>query len=387
MAQDHYFLGELQARAAPATPNAWVPDLLEHTALFADPARPPVTSAFLTRLMNGYPQLAGARVDIAYPNLGLRSADRRRCVVLHHGHYVDATYRLMSTLNARLWGNGAGPRSVAQVEQENGAWVVFLWSDLGSAGASGREALTLYEIMRDAGESHRFSQRLADQLLAALGDQLGVNGATRTVQGITVSQIVHAIIDMSIGRGAESQRDSYLQVMPADAVADLRWYLSGPVQRQLAQAGLAEATSALELSFVFGHTHKPFQDELPVPGFALPVSVFNTGGWVMDQPTMAATQGAAAVFIDADLNVASLRLFNDAVNGTAAPVQARGVGGFRDRDNAMLDALNAALARTEAPWATFSECARQATELQATRLLDKFFMPAQTAAATGGRAS
>ena len=258
--------------------------------------------------------------------------------------------------------------------EQNGAWVDFLWSNLGSAGRTGADVTTLYEVMRDAGASHDFSRRLADFLVARIGDMFGTSGSAVVSNGLTLGQVVLGALDVTLGRGAESQRDSYFEVMSAADVADLRWFLSGPVRGQLAGEGIANP-AALDFTFVFGHTHKPFEDELPVKGFDRPVSVFNTGGWVMDQPTMANTQGAAAVFIDEALNVASLRLFNDPVNGVMAPVHARGVGGFRDRDNAMLSTLNAAVAQTTPVWKAFSECARVATETRATRLLDHFFHP------------
>jgi len=93
----------------------------------------------------------------------------------------------------------------------------------------------------------------------------------------------------------------------------------------------------------------------------------------MDQPTMTTTQGASAMFIDDALNVASLRLFNDPVNGRMPPVHARGIGGFRDRDNPMLAALAAGIERTAPAWEAFSRNAQQATQSRATLLLDEFF--------------
>ena len=122
-------------------------------------------------------------------------------------------------------------------------------------------------------------------------------------------------------------------------------------------------------------THKPFQDQLSVPGYAHPVAVYNTGGWVMDQPTMASTQGAAAVFIDDALNLASLRLFNDPVNGQMAPVRAAGVGGFRDADNPLLARMHDVLATTTDLWGGFTNAAQAATGLHAGVLLKQFFTP------------
>ena len=355
-------------------------DLIKHTALFEDAvageagaAR--IASSMLTRLVAGCPGLADARVDIAYPNLGLLDASRRRCVVLHHGHYIDPMYRVMTILNAQAPGRSAGRNpgtvTISDLEGQNGAWVDFMWSDLGSSGMTGAGAGKLYEVMRDAAASHDFSQRLAALLVAKLDQNFGMSGSMDVFQGITVSQLVLGTLDATLGRGAESQRDGYAEVMSADDVADLRWYLSGPVKLQLEQAGLKP--SELDFSFVFGHSHKPFEDELPVAGFDRPVGIFNTGGWVMDQPTMTTTQGASAMFIDDALNVASLRLFNDPVNGRMPPVHARGIGGFRDRDNPMLAALAAGIERTAPAWGAFSRNAQQATQSRATLLLDEFF--------------
>jgi hypothetical protein len=353
-------------------------DLLEHTPLFEPigPLRP--NSPLLTRLLTGIDGLGGARCDIVYPNLGLLDAARQRCVVMHHGHYLDPMYRVVSTLNAQAPGPGGGRAAVrraaltvAQIEAQNGPWVDFLWSDLGSAGITGREAMSLYEVMRDAGASQRFSQQLARQVVARLS-RVGTSGRSQLAQGITVDQLVLGALDATLGQGAQSQRDSYAQVMSDADAADLRWYLAGPVHGQLRREGLADP-STLDLAFVFGHTHKPFQDELPTPGYGRPVAIYNTGGWVMDQPTMASTQGAAAVFIDADLNLASLRLFNDPLNGAMAPVQAQGVGGFRDAANPLLAALADGVARTADAWRAFSDAAQHATEARAAGLLDTFF--------------
>jgi hypothetical protein len=366
---DHHLWRAAQdERLLDALAGDTTPELTEATPLFGTPAS---TSRLLTRIMRGYPHLADARVAIAYPNLGLLNRANGRCVVLHHGHYTDAMYLAMSTLNGGVANRATRPKSVAGVERQNGAWVDFLWSDLGSAGRTGKEATTLYQIMRDAGASHRFCEQISHKLLAMLSSGLGVAGSTEVTNGITVDNLVRGLVDVSFGRGAESERNSYLDVMSDGATADLRWYVGGPVCRQLHDEGAFDAVK--ELSFVFGHTHKPFQDELVVAPWPLPVGIYNTGGWVMDQPTMAPTQGASAIFIDADLNIAAQRLFNDPANGAVTPVHVRGTGGFRDRDNPLLAQVASALDRSADLWAAFSDCARRDVTLRADRLLLEFF--------------
>ncbi|WP_280155517.1 metallophosphoesterase [Piscinibacter sp. XHJ-5] len=375
-AQDEQLLDAL-GRLPPA--GDATPELIENTALFGTPG---AASRLLTAVMRSYPHLANARVAIAYPNFGLFNEANGRCIVLHHGHYTDAMYLAMSSLDADVSGRAARPKSVAGVERQNGAWVDFLWSDLGSAGRTGHDVTTLYQIMRDAGASHRFCEQLSRRALSMLSSGLGVPGGTQVTNGITVDNLVRGLVDASFGRGAESERNSYLSVMSDGATADLRWYVGGPVCRQLRDEGVFDAVR--ELSFVFGHTHKPFQDELVVAPWSLPVSVYNTGGWVMDQPTMAPTQGASAIFIDADLNIAAQRLFNDPANGVMAPVHVRGAGGFRDRDNVLLGRVQAALDSSADRWAAFSDCARRDVALRAECLLAEFFDRSKNGSARAG---
>jgi UDP-2,3-diacylglucosamine pyrophosphatase LpxH len=365
-AQDQYFLDHLGENThqkhfadSPDTKGIkdFIPDLLEHTHLFAPQD---VKCGLMAQLMRGYPHLQDAEVDVAYPNLGLIDEVQKRCVILHHGHYLDSIYRAMSTLNVKLRGEHAQPRTVAQIEGQNGSWVDFLWSDLGSGGDIAADVATLYETMRSALASRNFAQRLSDDLLAGLSAGLGLGAGTEVTHGITISNIVRGLVDLNLLRGAESERNSYVSVMSAGGVADLRWYLGGPVRDQIARAG--KLSHCQDMSFVFGHTHKPFQDEISVAGYERPIAVYNTGGWVMDQPTMAPAQGAAAVFIDDQMNVASLRLFNDPLNGLCPPVRAVGAGGNREGDNVLLARMKEVLRGSAAPWQVFSDAAT--TELK-----------------------
>jgi hypothetical protein len=368
-AQDQYYVKSL-----PACHDAkFIPDLLQHTQLF-EPQD--ITCDLMTEVMHGYAHLAKSRVRVAYPNLGLLDADGRRCVVLHHGHYVDSTYRLSSTISGAFRGGDGRPATVAGIERENGAWVDFLFSGFGSSGTVGKDMVTLYQMLRDAAASHQFSQQLSDMLLDKLSSTLGIGGNSEITHGITVANVLKALVDVTLVRGAESERDSYASVMSGEGVSDVRWYLSGPVRQQMTKEPpkLGKRPAVQELSFVFGHTHKPFQDQLAIAGYSHPVSIYNTGGWVMDQPTMTPTQGAASVFIDDRLNVASLRLFNDPVNGEMNPVRGAGVGGFSDADNPLLTQLNDVLGAATRPlWTAFTEQARVATELHASVQLKKYF--------------
>ena len=59
-----------------------------------------------------------------YPNLGLRSSDGKRCVIVHHGHYIESMYQLMSSLNLLMF-NKPLPRDITEIEGDNFASVSY----------------------------------------------------------------------------------------------------------------------------------------------------------------------------------------------------------------------------------------------------------------------
>ncbi|HJV70262.1 hypothetical protein [Ideonella sp.] len=349
---------------------------LDVTPLLLDGTEPPLDSLLLTRLTRLASGDAQARVQVAYPNLGLFDAAAGRCVLMHHGHYADATYRVMTSFSDMVLGASAAATSIDRIERQNGPWVDFLWSDLGAAGSSGQAMQTLYEVLCDAGASRQFSLRLLNAVMGRLSG-LGMDPDTVLMKGFTIGQLLAGVADASLGRGAQSQRYANVSLTTPAALDDLRWYLAGPLFEQARAAGLPAA--ALDTAFVYGHTHKPFQDELAVPGYGQPLAIYNTGGWVVDQPTLVDSQGASALFIDERLDVAALRLFNDAPNGRLEPVHVAGLGGFRDAANPLLAALAEAIEPDAALWADFSGHAQAAIEQRSTWLLDEFFAPGRSA--------
>ena len=67
------------------------------------------------------------KIHVAYPNLALLSGDR--CVVFHHGHFLDSRYWFMSKLKAYIFGiDREFPETIEDLESENFAWIEFLWS-------------------------------------------------------------------------------------------------------------------------------------------------------------------------------------------------------------------------------------------------------------------
>lgn len=166
-------------------------------------------------------------------------------------------------------------------------------------------------------------------------------------------------------------------VLSKSGVDGLKNYLTTTILDQL----LSKNAQQKETTFVFGHTHKPFQDRISLMGYAEPVNVFNTGGWVLDNPDMVVTQGAALVFIDQNLQAASLRLFNNNNGEQAHQVYAAGVGGYPDTKNQMLSRLNQAVNPDD--WTKFCAAFERGVLLRAEIAQRRFFNPATNPSSNG----
>jgi hypothetical protein len=130
-------------------------------------------------------------------------------------------------------------------------------------------------------------------------------------------------------------------------IAGLKQYVEGPLALQLARE--TRESPPARTAFVFGHTHKPFQEAERYDGFEGPVPVYNTGGWVVDTLQPDTRAGAAAVLVDEELNIAFLRLYNQQAASAESPVALTALDDTPD--NALLSRLRAHLDLTGEPWA------------------------------------
>ena len=345
MAQDREFV----RRLADNSRNPITADIQYATPLLEQPQH---VCSMLQALMQRYEHLAAGKVNVAYPNWALLSEDGIRAVVLHHGHYVDSMYRALSSLRGWLTGDERPPSKISDLESENGQWIDFLWSNLGSSGAIGTGADTLYETMLDAGASHDFAQTLAKRIMTAMHRNFGFAPDQQLKYGVKLDQVIQAAVDFTASRGAEQQRDSYAKVMMGSEITDLRWYVGGPVRHQFAERPGTKLPE--DLTFIFGHTHKPFQDQIVIHPFKRPVSIFNTGGWVLDEPQLRPAQGASAILIDDTLDVVALRLFNNPVNGKMNPVHVADAGKRGSQTGDLLARVQKAVEATQPDWQVFS---------------------------------
>ena len=154
--------------------------------------------------------------------------------------------------------------------------------------------------------------------------------------------------------------------MSEGARQGLAAYLNGPLREQL-RTELPDNLPAA-LTFVFGHTHKPFQEEMNFPGYPVGVEVYNTGGWVVETVAPQPLHGGSVVLIDEDLNAVSLRMYNEngAPAGPAISLQeARHPG---DAVNPFYLHLSSLISRRAEAWREFSATAARAVRLRARNL-------------------
>ena len=281
----------------------------------------------------------GSRVEVinSYPNFGLMDSSKERAVVMHHGHFIEHLYRIVSSLDL-LFGASHGVPSADHLERDNAGWIDFFWSSEADSGDAGTDVRVLYESLVSGrtvdAEINRVSQLIARSrrgLVARLERYMVTRAALRA----------HHVL-------ANRERHQQGAALSKDAETGLAMYLAGPVHRELESSlGVIPA----ETTFVFGHTHKPFVGTRGIPRYPRPIPVVNTGGWVIDHADPEPLKGATAVLVDDELNVVALEIYRQHPDGTVTPPAALPVG---PRSVPFADAVRAALERDADTWSALT---------------------------------
>jgi hypothetical protein len=323
------------------------------TKLAPGDERPTATSALLTGLIRSQAgSAAGVEVRVSYPNLALRTPEGRRCLIVSHGHFTESIYTLMSRLRDILYPGQrqAVPADIERIEEENFAWIDFFWSTLGRSGQVGTDMGLIYADLTSPSDIDALVSNLTSALLAK-----GKGPAwLHPVEGL----ILNAIFRREANHVARSERGTPTVALTATGRTGLRDYMEGPVRQQLRQEW---GQIPPDVTFVYGHTHKPFVDRWSVPGFPSPVRIVNTGGWVVDTADPAPVQGGVAVLVSEDLQAASLQFYRQGKAPAPAQLLPPPPG---EQPSAWHSELASRLDPTAEPWATLS---RDATSLEAQR--------------------
>ncbi|MDH3231346.1 MAG: metallophosphoesterase [Alphaproteobacteria bacterium] len=284
-----------------------------------------------------------------YPNFGVLGAGGSRCTVVHHGHFTESIYYLMTELQRILIDpEGDPPANIWDVEVENFAWIEFLWGTLGRSGRVGESVGLVYELLQTRAGRNSLVRTLAWNIPSHFQHP-------RWLRPFEIL-ILYLVLRRLVDRFTAMEREIPGEYLSADSWERLEKYLGDYVEGQLGRERNQERGEKLpeHVNFVFGHTHKPFEKVHPVGGVARPVHIYNTGGWVVDSDAPAARQGGAIVVIDDDGNAASVRMYNEAADPGDYAVDVKQAGGEGGGDNPLYDSLRALVKPDQPPWSAFS---------------------------------
>jgi hypothetical protein len=300
----------------------------------------------------------------AYPNLGLVSSDQERAVIFTHGHFAESKYTLISNLMTVLFPERVQPTHVWEVEEENFAWIDFFWSALGRSGPAGGNVELIYDKLQSAPALAELLENVAHGL--AQHHKLAVLGGTLTAWSLNL------LLRPMLGWLASAEVQQAEVLLSEKSRETLKRYVQGPLRAQV----LSERPRVpAEVTVVFGHTHKPFEQVESYDGFAEKVKLYNSGGWVVDSADSAKHPGWAVILIDENLNTASLRFANQGGGGTdtIAVGQAAEAGAA---PNPLHDRLLGLVDASPIPWSDFLKALRSSAADHLENLNAKIGSPA-----------
>ncbi len=317
---DHYLWTRARSdhdlmRLEQTPPGTDLPEPIHVTSMFPNPAEAEIPGRFVKALAEWVRPGSGIEVLHSYPNFGLVDELHQRAVVMHHGHFVEHLYRLVSALDLVFDASSPSrpPLDAAHMERDNGGWIDFFWSSEGDSGDVGSDVRMLYESLVSGRTLDAELDRITDLIITRRSSLVGKIEAWMAKRMLSEAHAVIAWRERHHGGGTLS----------AGAEKGLLLYMSGAIGIELQReiGGWPD-----EATFVFGHTHKPFTGTRGVTGVRRPVNVVNTGGWVVDHPRPEPVKGAVTVLVDDELNVASLLFYRQLPDGSASPPHVTAVG-------------------------------------------------------------
>ena len=294
------------------------------------------------------------KTDLRYPNFALDAPELDRSLIFHHGHFIESTYRIMSTLQNTLMGVNRQSLTVEQLSRENANFIDFAFSSLGNASSLGRDAEFMFQSLLSGNALQRVKSRASRAMERYITEKIPMGG-DMSVQQI-VRMLIVLLMDANLGAYADQERYGQTEYLSEDSINSLIWYIADPTRMQIEAE---RDRTARDTSFIFGHTHKPFEDQIVADGYDLPVNVYNTGGWILDGMRLDTKEGASMVLIDEYLNVVSVRLFGVPTNGKMVPAYATNMSRTDHHAGDFLAEVQGLLEQTKDHWDRLTEVAHE----------------------------
>jgi hypothetical protein len=339
-------------------PGSYLPIPWHSTNMFVENDPNPLLSYFLTRLVKRIPRLKDFAVKTAYPNFGLFKEDKQKCVVFTHGHFIEPLYQAMSILRNLIFPDRARPRHIWDIEAENFAWIDFFWSTMGRSGEAGQDVELIYEKMQDREEFKKLLYATADNLAR----KYDLPGWGDVMEAKIAKWVFGAMVNKTVGM----ERTRTDRPLSKEAEKGLWAYMNGPLREQI----LTERKENMprDITFVFGHTHKPFQEDMNFKGYPEWVNVYNTGGWIVESVDPEPMHGGAMILVDEDLNAVSLRMYNEDADQTKYSVRVEEATHAGEEKNPLYHKIGSLVKASDEPWKTFSSVVADTVRKRAQNL-------------------
>jgi predicted phosphodiesterase len=304
----------------------------------------------------------GVHIGTVYPNLGLLNDAGSKCLVFSHGHFIESVYTLMSTLADFVFPRRSVPKQMWEIETENFAWIDFFWSTMGRSGVVGKDIEQFYDML------------LVPQARTGLIKQLARASGRHWFQrwpklGEFLALFSVPFISKEIQRLGAFEKRQPGEALTEDAKRGLKTYIEGPLAAQIAEE--YQKPMRAQTTFVFGHTHKPFCASMKCEHFPEALNIYNTGGWVVDTADTDRAHGGAIVLADEDLNVVSVRMYNESENQDRSPVRVETVDGTQ---NPLSEHISRLVVDDQDPWLSFSRVAMENVATYHQRFRDRLNM-------------
>lgn len=280
-----------------------------------------------------------------------------RYVCLSDMHLGEEDSLLTNLKEASTDTDPTGPSPVWEIEGENFAWIDFFWSTMGRFGGAGQDIELIYEKMRDREEFKRLLSDLVDNL----DKQYDLHGWDRLTNK-SIEWLLHKGVDKIAG----AERSKTDRPLSKDAERGLWAYMNGPLKQQILIEREQDMPS--DVTFVFGHTHKPFQEDMNFRGYPKWVNVYNSGGWVVETVEAQPLHGGAVILIDEDLNATSLRMYHETDSEVEYSVRVEEAIHTGERVNPLHQRMRGLVNPSEQPWKTFRDIVARAVRIRAQNL-------------------
>ena len=232
------------------------------------------------------------------------------------------------------------------MEKENYAWVDFFWSTLGRSGSVGKDINLIYDKMQDPAEVNIMIKNLTESLADSRK-----NIVTRWLE----KNVLHEILNFTLSRMAANERNEPAVVLTPNAESGLKMLMERFIRNDL--MATLDGIVPENLSFIFGHTHKPFQEIRHFENYPGPVKVYNTGGWVVDTMHQQPLHGASVVLVDEHFDTVALQMYKEGKHA----ITLEQLNNVNEKTCDFYERINKIIDMAVEPWAGFS--AISATEV------------------------